>query len=1302
MKKENYTCLHFVSRTFPLFLMLLFVNVGWGQYSGSGTFNQITDIDDLTDGYYVVVNSGDTFAMNNTTPGTYIGNTAIVPSIGTISNPTTAIVWKIETVGSDKTIFNEVVSKYVGYSGSGNSAQLVTSGSADSEKWIVTYGNGTFKFNNKGVSTRILQYNSGSPRFACYTSAQQQLLLYKLAAPTNVVPNVSDVAIAGLTNTGVQLMGSYEYADTDGDVDASTFQWYAATDEMGTGSTAIDGATALNYTLTNNELGKYIRLGVLAASATGTTPGTEVFSPWIGPVNAAGTPVLNAGLLAEFAATCLNTTTAANSFTLMGNNLESNVTVGSLSGYSFSETENGTYTASLVLIPVSEVINTTVYVKFTPTNVQSYNGMIEISGGGATAINVVAVGSGINIPVISTTDISFGSSASSATLTGSLTQGCSPVSAYGFEYSTTNNFTNGSGISVPSININAGNFTITLTELLSNTTYYYKAFATDGTGTVYGAQSSFMTSLISNPVAISASAITQNGFTANWEAVAGANSYEIDVYEVVAGANATDLFISEYIEGSSNNKYIEIFNGTGAEVDLSNYELKSYSNGSTAATTNPLTGMLANNATIVYRNSSATIYQGTATVASATNFNGDDAVALYKVSTTSLVDIFGRIGNDPGSAWTGDGGYSTVNKTLVRKATVSGGITVSPEGTGASAFTTLTSEWDLYDEDTISNLGFHTFSGGSSATLIVDNQNVGNVTSFSVTGLSPDSEYYYVVRAIDANSTSESSNEISVSTLVGSTTYENGTWSNGVPTADMNAIILSDFTTTTDLEAKSLTVTSGIFTVATGTTLTVTDGIVNNSIQQGVDTFVVQNNAVVLQNSDLDNTGMFTVKRNSFSLFRQDYTLWSSPVSGQNLRSFSPQTLFNRFSSYDTAAGTIGEYQQELFTETDINTKVFEIAKGYLIRMPNDWVLNENSNIAQPYLGSFKGNLNNGDISIALSDASAKFNLVGNPYPSPISISEFFTANPNIEQTLYFWRKTNGEAGSGYATSTGLGLTSTQPEVVGASMQNTIKPGQGFLIKNVTATTLNFNNEMRTNTAGTLFLKSSNNNPTELNRFWLNLSDANSIVGQALIGYATGATQGFDNGLDAVYFNDSALALTSLINTNEYIIQARSLPFVDTDVVSLGFKSDIAATFTISLSNFDGLFTENQAIYLKDNVTGSFTNLKLADYTFATPVGIFNERFEVHYNNSTLGTNNPIQAESTVVIGVKNQIITINAGTFLMEKVELIDVSGRIIYSRDSINLSSTTLENISSENQMLIVRITTKDNNVINKKIIL
>ena len=107
----------------------------------------------------------------------------------------------------------------------------------------------------------------------------------------------------------------------------------------------------------------------------------------------------------------------------------------------------------------------------------------------------------------------------------------------------------------------------------------------------------------------------------------------------------TDLIISEYVEGSSSNKYVEIYNGTGATVDLSNYKLRLYANGSATPSEVTLSGLLLNNQAIVYKNSASTIFTGTSTVNASVNFNGDDALAIYKISTNSNVDIFGVIGN---------------------------------------------------------------------------------------------------------------------------------------------------------------------------------------------------------------------------------------------------------------------------------------------------------------------------------------------------------------------------------------------------------------------------------------------------------------------------------------------------------------------------------------------------------------------------------------------------------------------------------------------------------------------------------
>ncbi|AUD63951.1 hypothetical protein BK010_10255 [Tenericutes bacterium MO-XQ] len=182
------------------------------------------------------------------------------------------------------------------------------------------------------------------------------------------------------------------------------------------------------------------------------------------------------------------------------------------------------------------------------------------------------------------------------------------------------------------------------------------------------------------------------------------NLEEVEVmFEVLVGvpetpvSGALDLFFSEYIEGSSSNKALEIFNGTGADVDLSIYSINQYSNGaSTPNNTLALTGTLANGDVYVIYNSSAVAAisdEGDIT-SSVTFFNGDDAVELLKNGV--VIDVFGVVGEDPGSAWTVGTG-DTADNTLVRAESVIGpNTTFTPE------------EWVVYDVDTFMYLGSHT------------------------------------------------------------------------------------------------------------------------------------------------------------------------------------------------------------------------------------------------------------------------------------------------------------------------------------------------------------------------------------------------------------------------------------------------------------------------------------------------------------------------------------------------------------------------------------------------------------------
>jgi predicted extracellular nuclease len=166
---------------------------------------------------------------------------------------------------------------------------------------------------------------------------------------------------------------------------------------------------------------------------------------------------------------------------------------------------------------------------------------------------------------------------------------------------------------------------------------------------------------------------------------------------------ATELFFSEYIEGSSNNKALEIFNGTGAPINLGagGYNVQMHFNG------NPVAGLTINLMGTVAANDVFVLAQSAAdpailAVADQTNgagwFNGDDAVVLRR--GTVVVDVIGQIGIDPGTEW-GVGNASTADNTLRRKPSVFQGDPV-----GNNAFDPSI-EWDGFATNSFGALGCH-------------------------------------------------------------------------------------------------------------------------------------------------------------------------------------------------------------------------------------------------------------------------------------------------------------------------------------------------------------------------------------------------------------------------------------------------------------------------------------------------------------------------------------------------------------------------------------------------------------------
>jgi Lamin Tail Domain len=353
--------------------------------------------------------------------------------------------------------------------------------------------NGCTDTNNNGADFSVaapLPRNSASPVSVC-----------GVVSPSLSVTTVNDFGnvLVGSNSTsqtytlsGVNLTGAPGVIT----VTAPSADFQVSNDNIAWGSSTTIPYTSA--TLTGTPV--YVRFtpqsaGPKSGNVTNTGGGVTVAVnvPVSGNGELPTTPVLSAGALSGFGDVCLNTTPASQSFTLTGLNLTTtDITVGPLAGFTFSTTNGGTYTPTLTLTQTGGSYTQEIFVAFTPVAGQSYNGNIPVSGGGAPAINVAATGTGANSAPSVTTGAASAITTNTATLAGNIGSiGCSAITAYGVEYSTTNGFVTGTQVSAT--NLSGGDFSSDVSGLLPSTTYYYKAYATNSGGTTYGVQLSFTT-----------------------------------------------------------------------------------------------------------------------------------------------------------------------------------------------------------------------------------------------------------------------------------------------------------------------------------------------------------------------------------------------------------------------------------------------------------------------------------------------------------------------------------------------------------------------------------------------------------------------------------------------------------------------------------------------------------------------------------------------------------------------------------------------------------------------------------------
>ncbi|MDD5150624.1 MAG: T9SS sorting signal type C domain-containing protein [Flavobacterium sp.] len=613
---------------------------------------------------------------------------------------------------------------------------------------------------------------------------------------------------------------------------------------------------------------------------------------------------------------------------------------------------------------------------------------------------------------------------------------------------------------------------------------------------------------------------------------------------------------------------------------------------------------------------------------------------------------------------------------------------------------TLTNLTDLYcsgnqltslDVRGLSNLQyFECTNNPSLSCILVDDVATANTATTTIAEQNyPSQPYYY---AKDATAKYSYCDCDSTTTW---TSASGGSWSNGIPTTGTYAAIIAfDYSEAANINACSLTVnTNANVTIPSGYNVTLNAPLI---VETG-SSFTLSNNSNLVQtNKNSVNSGAIKVNRNSNPLYRLDYTMWSSPVAGQNLLAFSPLTSViasppsSRFYTYDSAT--------DLYN-TVVNPSVtsFSIGSGYLIRMPNtDPTAGYDAGTATlSYPGLFTGVPNNGDVTLTV--ASGTYNAIGNPYPSVVNANDFINGN-STDGTLYFWRKTNGASGTAYASYNLVGAVVTSDSGNGGiTPKGHIQVGQGFIV-NATSTELKFTNAMREATPTSIqFLKTKK--AVQQDRIWLNLTNASGVFSQALIGYIDGATVGVDNGYDGKYINDSSIALTSNINGEEYTIQGRPA-FDATDVVPLNFKTDAAGDYTIAIDHTDGLFAAGQEVYLVDKTTNTETNLKSGSYTFTAAAGVDNARFTLKYQK-TLKVIAPVFNDDSVTVYRNNGTLFVNSGASAIQNIKVYDMLGRLIAEQKKVKANTTIISNLKATHQALIVKVTSEDNKVVNKKVV-
>jgi len=293
---------------------------------------------------------------------------------------------------------------------------------------------------------------------------------------------------------------------------------------------------------------------------------------------------------------------------------------------------------------------------------------------------------------------------------------------------------------------------------------------------------------------------------------------------------------------------------------------------------------------------------------------------------------------------------------------------------------------------------------------------------------------------------------------------------------------------------------------------------------------------------------------------------------------------------------------------------IFEPMHGYAVNVGES---------AVPDTLDMVGIVNNGLLSIVLNNNNRiytkGFNLIGNPYPSPI---DWYAASGwvknNIDDALYYFKASSSDQyGGSYSTLTG-GISSD------GIASNIIPSMQGFFVHvsdgaYPVAGSIQMDNNVRVVNQSQTFMKKSSAG-TPLIRFSAGFSDA-ATVDNAVIYFDSKATLEFDSQLDALKLMNTDINVPNMyfITPADRNLQIYALPPVFETLcrIPLGLRISREGNVVIKIKDIDVDYL-NLRLYITDAVAGTEHDLiPDKEYKILLGSGVYENRFFLNFSEDT-------------------------------------------------------------------------------------